>query len=150
VLSTLHTNSAATTVTRLSEMGVEPFLTATSLEVVVNQRLARRVCQQCAEPVKITAEALRTSGFKAEKDIEGVQAVGCPRCSNGYKGRVGLYEVLPITETIRSMILERANSQELEDQAIEEGMDTLRQAGLTKIAEKQTTVEEVARVTGVT
>jgi type IV pilus assembly protein PilB len=150
VLSTLHTNSAATTVTRLSEMGVEPFLTATSLEVVVNQRLARRVCQQCAEPVRITADQLRASGFTADKDIDGVQAVGCPRCSNGYKGRVGLYEVLPITETIRSMILERANSQELEDQAIEEGMDTLRQAGLTKIIEKQTTVEEVARVTGVT
>ncbi|MBJ7457880.1 MAG: Flp pilus assembly complex ATPase component TadA [Thermoleophilaceae bacterium] len=150
VLSTLHTNSAATTVTRLSEMGVEPFLTATSLEVVVNQRLARRVCSQCAEPVRITADQLRTSGFKAEKDIDGVRAVGCPRCSNGYKGRVGLYEVLPITETIRSMILERANSQELEDQAIDEGMDTLRQAGLTKIIEKGTTVEEVARVTGVT
>jgi type IV pilus assembly protein PilB len=150
VLSTLHTNSAATTVTRLSEMGVEPFLTATSLEVVVNQRLARRVCQQCCEPVKITAEQLRTSGFKADQDIDGVQAVGCPRCSNGYKGRVGLYEVLPISETIRSMILERANSQELEDQAVEEGMDTLRQAGLRKIFEKQTTVEEVARVTGVT
>jgi type IV pilus assembly protein PilB len=150
VLSTLHTNSAATTVTRLSEMGVEPFLTATSLEVVVNQRLARRVCQQCAEPVRITADQLRASGFTADKDIDGVQAVGCPRCSNGYKGRVGLYEVLPISETIRSMILERANSQELEDQAIEEGMDTLRQAGLTKIIEKQTTVEEVARVTGVT
>lgn len=150
VLSTLHTNSAATTVTRLSEMGVEPFLTATSLEVVVNQRLARRVCSQCATPVKITADQLRASGFKADKDIEGMQAVGCPRCSNGYKGRVGLYEVLPVSETIRSMILERANSQELEDQAVDEGMDTLRMAGLGKIIEGATTVEEVARVTGVT
>lgn len=150
VLSTLHTNSAATTVTRLSEMGVEPFLTATSLEVVVNQRLARRVCSQCAEPVRITADQLRASGFNADKDIDGVQAVGCPRCSNGYKGRVGLYEVLPITETLRSMILERANSQELEDQAVEEGMDTLRMAGLGKIIEGATTVEEVSRVTGVT
>ncbi len=150
VLSTLHTNSAATTVTRLSEMGVEPFLTATSLEVVVNQRLARRVCPHCAEQVRITADQLRASGFNAEKDIDGVQAVGCPRCSNGYKGRVGLYEVLAVSETIRSMILERANSQELEDQAIEEGMDTLRMAGLGKIIEGATTVEEVARVTGVT
>jgi type IV pilus assembly protein PilB len=150
VLSTLHTNDAATTVTRLSEMGVEPFLTATSLEVVVNQRLARRVCPHCAENVKITAEQLRTSGFRADKDIDAVQAVGCPRCSNGYKGRVGLYEVLPISETIRSMILERAGSQEIEDQAVEEGMDTLRQAGLAKIAEGRTTVEEVSRVTGVT
>jgi type IV pilus assembly protein PilB len=150
VLSTLHTNDAATTVTRLSEMGVEPFLTATSLEVVVNQRLARRVCPHCSENVKITAEQLRTSGFRADKDIDAVQAVGCPRCSNGYKGRVGLYEVLPISETIRSMILERAGSQEIEDQAVEEGMDTLRQAGLAKIAEGRTTVEEVSRVTGVT
>jgi type IV pilus assembly protein PilB len=150
VLSTLHTNDAATSVTRLSEMGVEPFLTATSLEVVVNQRLARRVCSQCAEPVKITAEQLRASGFKADDDIDAVQAVGCPRCSNGYKGRVGLYEVLAISETIRSMILERAGSQEIEDQAVEEGMDTLRQAGLAKIVEGKTTVEEVSRVSGVT
>jgi type IV pilus assembly protein PilB len=150
VLSTLHTNSAATTVTRLSEMGVEPFLTATSLEVVVNQRLARRVCPHCAEKTKVTADQLRASGFRAEKDIEAMQAVGCPRCANGYKGRVGLYEVLPVSETIRSMILERANSTELEEQGIDEGMETLRMAGLTKIIEGATTVEEVARVTGVT
>ena len=100
--------------------------------------------------MKVTADQLRASGFNADKDIDAVQAVGCPRCSNGYKGRVGLYEVLPVSETIRSMILERANSQELEDQAVEEGMDTLRMAGLGKIIEGATTVEEVARVTGVT
>lgn len=150
VLSTLHTNDASTTVTRLSEMGVEPFLTATALEVVVNQRLARRVCTQCAEQVKVSAEQLRKSGFKADKDIEAMQAVGCPRCANGYKGRVGLYEVLSITETIRSLILERANSKEIEQMAVEEGMDTLRQAGLNKIIEGKTTIEEVSRVTGVT
>lgn len=150
VLSTLHTNDASTTVTRLSEMGVEPFLTATALEVVVNQRLARRVCTQCAEQVKVSAEQLRKSGFKADKDIEAMQAVGCPRCANGYKGRVGLYEVLSITETIRSLILERANSKEIEEMAVEEGMDTLRQAGLNKIIEGKTTIEEVSRVTGVT
>ncbi|MGK2879133.1 MAG: GspE/PulE family protein [Solirubrobacterales bacterium] len=149
VLSTLHTNSAATTVTRLTEMGVEPFLTATSLEVVVNQRLARRVCTQCATPVTLSAEQLRASGFAAEKDVQVMQAVGCPRCSNGYKGRVGLYEVLPVSDAITSMILERANSQEIEDQAIDEGMDTLRMAGLNKIIEGATTVEEVSRVTGV-
>lgn len=150
VLSTLHTNDAATTVTRLSEMGVEPFLTATALEVVVNQRLARRVCTQCAQPITVTAEQLRASGFEADKDIEAMQAVGCSRCSGGYKGRVGLYEVLSISDTIRSMILERANSTELEEQAVEEGMDTLRQAGLAKIIQGDTTVEEVSRVTGVT
>jgi type IV pilus assembly protein PilB len=150
VLSTLHTNDAATTVTRLAEMGVEPFLTATALEVVVNQRLARRVCSQCAEPVKISADQLRASGFHAEKDLEAMSAVGCSRCSGGYKGRVGLYEVLPISETIRSMILERASAGEIEEQAVEEGMDTLRQAGLKKIEEGATTVEEVSRVTGVT
>lgn len=150
VLSTLHTNDASTTVTRLSEMGVEPFLTATALEVVVNQRLARRVCTQCAETVKVSADQLRKSGFKADKDIEALQAVGCPRCSNGYKGRVGLYEVLAISETIRSLILERANSKEIEQMAVEEGMDTLRQAGLAKITEGKTTIEEVSRVTGVT
>ncbi|MGH2906599.1 MAG: GspE/PulE family protein [Solirubrobacterales bacterium] len=150
VLSTLHTNDASTTVTRLSEMGVEPFLTATALEVVVNQRLARRVCPQCATTVKITADQLRKSGFVADKDIEAPQAVGCPRCSNGYKGRVGLYEVLQISEEIRSMVLARANSGEIEEQAIEEGMDTLRQAGLKKMIEGTTTIEEVTRVTGVT
>lgn len=150
VLSTLHTNDAATTVTRLAEMGVEPFLTATALEVVVNQRLARRVCTQCAQPVKLSAEQLRASGFNAEKDLEAMSAVGCSRCSGGYKGRVGLYEVLPISETIRSMILERASAGEIEEQAVEEGMDTLRQAGLKKIEEGATTVEEVSRVTGVT
>ena len=150
VLSTLHTNDASTTVTRLSEMGVEPFLTATALEVVVNQRLARRVCPHCAEQVKITAEQLKKSGFDADDDIEALQAVGCPRCSNGYKGRVGLYEVLAFSETLRSMILERANSQEIEEQAVEDGMDTLRMAGLKKIIEGKTTVEEVSRVTGVT
>ncbi len=150
VLSTLHTNDASTTVTRLTEMGVEPFLTATALEVVVNQRLARRVCTQCAQPTKVSAEQLRQSGFKADKDIEALQAVGCPRCTNGYKGRVGLYEVLGISETIRSMILDRANAQEIEEQAIDEGMDTLRQAGLAKIVEGKTTIEEVSRVSGVT
>ncbi|MFY9488962.1 MAG: ATPase, T2SS/T4P/T4SS family [Solirubrobacterales bacterium] len=150
VLSTLHTNDASTTVTRLTEMGVEPFLTATALEVVVNQRLARRVCTQCSQPVKITADQLRASGFVADKDIDGVQAVGCSRCSNGYKGRVGLYEVLSITDNIRSLILERANSDDIEEMAVEEGMDTLRQDGLKKIAEGQTTVEEISRVTGVT
>ncbi|MGB0872391.1 MAG: GspE/PulE family protein [Solirubrobacterales bacterium] len=150
VLSTLHTNDASTTVTRLTEMGVEPFLTATALEVVVNQRLARRVCTQCAQTTTVSAEQLRKSGFKADKDIEALQAVGCPRCTNGYKGRVGLYEVLGISETIRSMILDRANAQEIEEQAIDEGMDTLRQAGLAKIIEGKTTIEEVSRVSGVT
>ncbi len=150
VLSTLHTNDASTTVTRLTEMGVEPFLTATALEVVVNQRLARRVCTQCAQTSTVSAEQLRKSGFKADKDIEALQAVGCPRCTNGYKGRVGLYEVLGISETIRSMILDRANAQEIEEQAIDEGMDTLRQAGLAKIIEGKTTIEEVSRVSGVT
>jgi type IV pilus assembly protein PilB len=150
VLSTLHTNDAATTVTRLGEMGVEPFLTATALEVVVNQRLARRVCTQCATPVSITAETLHASGFKIDHDIEAMQAVGCPRCSNGYKGRVGLYEVLPMSDDIRSAVLARANSNEIEEIAVDEGMDTLRQAGLEKIIEGRTTVEEVSRVTGVT
>lgn len=150
VLSTLHTNDASTTVTRLTEMGVEPFLTATALEVVVSQRLARRVCTQCAQQVRITADQLRASGFVADKDIDAVQAVGCSRCSNGYKGRVGLYEVLAISDTIRSLILDRANSDDIEELAIEEGMDTLRQDGLNKIIEGQTTVEEISRVTGVT
>jgi type IV pilus assembly protein PilB len=150
VLSTLHTNDAATTVTRLGEMGVEPFLTATALEVVVNQRLARRVCSQCATPIKVTADQLRASGFLADKDVEVMQAVGCPRCSNGYKGRVGLYEVLPMSDAIRSAVLARANSSEIEEIAVEEGMDTLRQAGLEKIIEGRTTIEEVSRVTGVT
>ncbi|MBJ7347818.1 MAG: Flp pilus assembly complex ATPase component TadA [Thermoleophilaceae bacterium] len=149
VLSTLHTNDAATTATRLTEMGVEPFLTASALEVVVNQRLARKVCHQCATPVTISAESLRVNGFDADEDINALQAVGCSRCSNGYKGRVGLYEVLSITETIRSLILGRATATEIEIAAVAEGMDTLRQDGLKKIKTHFTTVEEIARVTGV-
>ena len=117
---------------------------------MVNQRLARRVCTQCAAPIKITAEQLRASGFDADKDIDAVQAVGCSRCSNGYKGRVGLYEVLTISDNIRSLILERANSDEIERVAVEEGMDTLRMDGFNKIKEGMTTVEEISRVTGVT
>jgi type IV pilus assembly protein PilB len=150
VLSTLHTNDAPTTITRLSEMGVEPFLTATALEVVVNQRLARRVCPHCGETVKVTADQLRASGFDADKDIEAVQAVGCSRCSNGYKGRVGLYEVLAVSDSIQSMILERASSDDIEQQAVEEGMSTLRMDGFDKIKEGVTTIEEISRVTGVT
>jgi type IV pilus assembly protein PilB len=149
VLSTLHTNDAPTTATRLTEMGVEPFLTASALEVIVNQRLARKVCPHCATPVSVSAESLRINGFDADEDIEGLQAVGCSRCANGYKGRIGLYEVLTVSEAIRTMILERATATEIEHQAVREGMDTLRQDGLKKIQNQLTTVEEIARVTGV-
>ncbi len=149
VLSTLHTNDAPTTATRLTEMGVEPFLTASALEVIVNQRLARKVCQHCAQPVKVTAEALRVNGFAADEDFDALQAVGCSRCANGYRGRIGLYEVLTVSDTIRTMILERANSSDIQVVAIDEGMDTLRQDGFKKIQSHLTTIEEIARVTGV-
>ncbi len=149
VLSTLHTNDAPTTATRLTEMGVEPFLTASALEVIVNQRLARKVCPHCAQKTKVSAESLRANGFAADEDFEALQAVGCSRCANGYKGRIGLYEVLTVSENIRTLILERATATDIERQAVEDGMVTLRQDGLKKIQNQLTTVEEIARVTGV-
>jgi type IV pilus assembly protein PilB len=147
VLSTLHTNDAPTAVSRLTEMGVEPFLTASALDCVVSQRLARLLCTQCKEPVTIRADALRTFGI--DHDIEAQQPKGCKRCGfSGYKGRVGLYEAMTVTKEIRELAIERASADKIRDMAVEQGMRTLQQDGLDKFRMGDTSIQEVARITG--
>ncbi|MGE3402719.1 MAG: type IV-A pilus assembly ATPase PilB [Vicinamibacterales bacterium] len=150
VLSTLHTNDAPSTVNRLMNMGIEPFLVASSLNLVCAQRLVRRVCKSCAEPNPTPAPALVQAGFAAEDahSIVPMHGRGCDKCNNtGYKGRVGLYEVMEVTEELRELILVGASSLELRRKAIDEGMLTLRQSGLRKVKEGVTTIEEVVRET---
>jgi type IV pilus assembly protein PilB len=150
VLSTLHTNDAPSTINRLMNMGIEPYLVATSVHLICAQRLVRRVCKDCKAEVSMPAQALVDIGF-APAEAPGVKLYkgkGCTTCNNtGYKGRVGLYEVLEITDNIREMILTGASSLELKQKAAEEGMITLRGSGLRKLKEGQTTVEEVVRET---
>ena len=150
VLSTLHTNDAPSTINRLMNMGIEPFLVATSVHLVAAQRLVRRICSYCKEPVDTTPAALTTLGF-SERDAHSTrlfQGRGCEKCGDtGYKGRVGLYEVMSIGEEIRELILNGASAFELREKAVEEGMLTLRDSGLQKIKEGVTTVEEVIRET---
>lgn len=150
VLSTVHTNSASLTVARLLDMGVEPFLLASSLNMVQAQRLVRKICPRCSEPVSFTPEALQEMGLGLE-DYEGMtffRGRGCAECGQtGFRGRIGLYEVLPITPRLREMILERASAAELEAEAVKEGMTTLRKDGLSKIGRGISTLEEVLRET---
>jgi len=150
VLSTLHTNDAPSTISRLMNMGIEPFLVATSVNLICAQRLVRRICSQCKEPLQITPQALIDAGYTKE-EADGIQIQhgrGCSTCNNtGYKGRVGLYEVMEINDEMRELILVGASSLELKRKALEHGMITLRKSGLTKIAAGQTTMEEVLRET---
>src|SRR4051795_9327174 len=149
VLSTLHTNDAASTITRLIEMGVEPFLVASAVDCIVAQRLIRVLCISCKRPTTIPGEVLHEHGFMAAADMDGYEPVGCSRCSGtGYKGRVGLYEVLHVTEGIRSLALRRATPGEIAMFASAEGMTTLREDGLEKVRLGLTSVDEVIRVTG--
>ena len=149
VLSTLHTNDAPTAITRLVEMGIEPFLVASAIDCVVAQRLARTLCESCKKPVHLTAEVLRENGFRTDEDIEGFEPAGCSRCSGtGYKGRLGLYEVMPVTEEIRKLAIERASADRLAAEAARHGMRRLRDDGLEKVRAGRTSVAEVARVTG--
>ena len=150
VLSTLHTNDAAATISRLLNMGVEPFLVASSVNLIVAQRLARRVCQSCAQDIQVDPEILMGLGMTPEqiKVAKLRQGQGCDRCSGtGYKGRVALYEVMVLTEVLREMILSGASTSEIKKQAISDGMYTLRGSGLYRLVEGVTTVEEVFRVT---
>ncbi len=150
VLSTLHTNDAPSTVNRLMNMGIEPFLVASSLNLVCAQRLVRRVCKNCAQPDPVPPEALVQAGFSPEdgKTVVPARGRGCDKCNNtGYKGRVGLYEVMEITEDLRELILVGASSLELRRKAVEEGMITLRGSGLLKVKDGLTTLEEVVRET---
>jgi type IV pilus assembly protein PilB len=150
VLSTLHTNDAPSTVSRLLNMGVEPFLVTASVNMILAQRLARRVCQDCRQPVKMPEQSLLDLGFKPE-EIPGLtcyKGAGCRTCADtGYKGRVALYEVMPFWEPLKELVLNGASAAELKMEAIKHGMRSLRMSGLQKIREGVTTVEEVVRVT---
>jgi type IV pilus assembly protein PilB len=150
VLSTLHTNDAPSTISRMMNMGIEPFLVATSVNCICAQRLVRRICSQCSEEVETPPQMLMQVGFAPDeaKSLRIKRGRGCERCNNtGYKGRVGLFEVLAFTDEIRDMILSGASSIELKRKAIEEGMVSLRMSGLQKIKEGATSLEEVLRET---
>ena len=150
VLSTLHTNDAPSTISRLMNMGIEPFLVATSVNLIQAQRLVRRICKECKIEVRHPDEALIDVGFPASelKELKTYKGAGCVNCNGtGYKSRVGLYEVMEITEEVRELILVGASGLELRRKAIEEGMLTLRQSGLEKIRLGMTTLEEVVRET---
>jgi type IV pilus assembly protein PilB len=150
VLSTLHTNDAPSTINRLMNMGIEPFLVASSVHLICAQRLVRRVCANCKEPHPLAPAALMQAGFNAEdaNAVTPMKGRGCERCNQtGYKGRVGLYEVMEISEELRELILVGASGLELRRKAVDEGMITLRGSGLRKVKEGVTTIEEVVRET---
>ena len=150
VLSTLHTNDAPSTISRLMNMGIEPFLVATSVNLICAQRLVRRVCVGCKEQMEIQPQALIDAGYSAEEaqKIAVQHGRGCATCNNtGYKGRVGLYEVMEINDDLRELILVGASALELRKKALEHGMITLRRSGLLKVAAGLTTLEEVLRET---
>jgi type IV pilus assembly protein PilB len=150
VMSTLHTNDAPTTLTRLLNMGVAPFNIAASVLLITAQRLARRLCENCKKPADYPRESMLKAGFQPE-DLDGnwrpYRAVGCSACNNGYKGRVGLYQVMPITEAIQRIILSEGTALDIARQAQTEGVRDLRQSGLVKVRSGMTTLEEVLTVT---
>jgi type IV pilus assembly protein PilB len=150
VLSTLHTNDAPSTISRLMNMGIEPFLVATSVNLIGAQRLVRRICSGCKEPLQIQPQALIDAGFSPEEAAKTVihHGRGCATCNNtGYKGRIALYEVMEIADELRELILVGASALELRKKALEGGMITLRRSGLLKVAAGLTTIEEVLRET---
>ncbi|MDO6681309.1 MULTISPECIES: type IV-A pilus assembly ATPase PilB [unclassified Oceanobacter] len=149
VLSTLHTNNAPETITRLANMGVPSFNIATSVSLIIAQRLARRLCKSCKIPADIPREALLETGFTEEmlENAEIYQPVGCDQCKHGYKGRVGIYEVVKITDALSRIIMEGGNSIEIADVARQEGFNDLRTSALQKVAQGVTSLEEANRVT---
>jgi type IV pilus assembly protein PilB len=152
VMSTLHTNDAPTTLTRMRNMGIAPFNIASSVILITAQRLARRLCLNCKAPADIPRETLIDAGF-TEEDVDGswtpYRPVGCSMCSNGYKGRVGIYQVMPISEEIQSIILRDGSAPEIARQSETEGVRSLRQSGLNKVRMGLTSLEEVVAVTNV-
>jgi type IV pilus assembly protein PilB len=149
VLSTLHTNDAPSAITRLIEMGVEPFLVASALECIVAQRLARMLCPSCKRRTIIPANVLMESGYKARVELEAYEPVGCRRCGGtGYRGRVGLYEVMNMSPEIQSMALERQPAEAIRVVAVQQGMTRLRDDGLQKVRQGRTSIAEIARVIG--
>ena len=150
VLSTLHTNDAASAITRLIEMGVEPYLVASALDCIVAQRLARQLCDRCKQAYKPTEAELQTAGFSDEEVVsirELYRPEGCPHCGKtGYRGRLGLYEVMPVSEEIERLAAERRSSEEIRRLAMEQGMIPLREDGLSKVRQGVTSLEEIFRV----
>jgi type IV pilus assembly protein PilB len=148
VLSTLHTNDAPSAITRLTEMGIEPFLTASAVCTVVAQRLVRQLCTHCKSPTRLSVSSLERAGFSVAFDLDAFEPVGCARCGNsGYKGRTGLYEVMAISDEIRDLTVERAPAEEIRKMAVAQGMRPLRADGFEKVKNGITSIAEVARVT---
>lgn len=149
VLSTLHTNSAPETLSRLVNMGIEPYNIASSVSLIIAQRLARRLCEKCKEEVSVPNEALLSYGFEESElpDIKIYQAIGCDHCTQGYKGRVGLYEVLNVSKNIGEIIMQGGNSQDILKAGLDEGLKTIKKSGLEKVKEGITSLEEINRVT---
>jgi type IV pilus assembly protein PilB len=149
VLSTLHTNDAPGAITRLVEMGIEPFLVSSAVDCVVAQRLARTLCQHCKERTILSAQVLRDHGFHSHLDVEAYEPRGCSRCGmSGYKGRMGLYEVMMVNEEIRELAIARASADQIAEVAVRNGMRRLREDGLEKVKLGRTSIAEVSRVTG--
>jgi type IV pilus assembly protein PilB len=147
LLTTLHTNDAPGAITRLNEMGIESFLTSSAVDCVVAQRLARMLCSECKRRTVIPQAALAEAGFRVGTDLEAYEPVGCARCNRiGYRGRIGIYSVMVMSERIKEMVVALASEQDIAKAAIEEGMLTLREAGLAKVRTGMTSIEEVARV----
>ena len=150
VLSTLHTNDAPRTLTRLVDMGVKPYAIATSVSLIIAQRLARKLCNNCKTRVEVPEDALLKEGFTPEETATGVHVygpVGCPQCTDGYKGRTGIYEVMPVSEEIGRIIMEGGNVLQIKEQAQREGVWGLRRSGLKKVADGVTSLDEINRVT---
>jgi len=150
VLSTLHTNDAPSTISRLLNMGVEPFLVTASVVLILAQRLARRICPECKRPVKVPEQSLTDLGIPREEAaaMTVYKGNGCRNCADtGYRGRVALYEVMPFWEPLKEMVLNGASTAELKMEAIKLGMGSLRMAGLIKLKEGMTTIDEIVRVT---
>jgi len=153
VLSTLHTNDAPSTLTRLLNMGIPAFNVASAVHLIVAQRLARRLCQHCKEPAELPEKVMLEAGFKPEElgtfTLYKAHDVGCSNCTNGYKGRAGIFQVMPISEDIRAMIMEGCTENDIHDSAHKDGVLDLRGSGLLKVKEGITSLEEIERVTNV-
>ena len=150
MLSTLHTNDAPKTLTRMVDMGVKPYAIATSVSLIIAQRLGRRLCDNCKEVRDVPAEALLKEGFTQEEIDAGLTIFGpkgCKSCHEGYKGRVGIFQVMEVSEAMGRIIMEGGNAIQIADQAEKEGVIDLRRAGLNKVKEGVTSLEEVNRVT---
>jgi type IV pilus assembly protein PilB len=152
VLSTLHTNDAPSTLTRLMNMGVAPFNIASAVSLITAQRLARRLCKHCKVPIDVPKEALLSVGY-TEEDLDGSWQLygpkegGCDMCNEGYKGRVGIYQVMPISEEMSRIIMKNGNAIDIADQAKREGVSDLRKSGLLKVKQGLTSIAEVESVT---